>query len=67
MGEDEEEGRMEKAGVTFIKFYLVFEVIPGIIEGMDFINPEGFLVEGIEPQGKSHQKAEKKHKNFFSV
>jgi hypothetical protein len=62
MGEDEEEGRMKKVGVSFIKFYLVFEVIPGVIEGMDFIQPEGFLIEGIKPQGKAYKEAEKKDK-----
>jgi hypothetical protein len=62
VGENEEEGRMKEAGVPFVKFYLVSEVIPGVIEGVDFIHPEGFLVKGIESKGKPNEKAEKKDK-----
>ena len=39
MSEDEEKGRMKKSWVLFIEFYLTFEIISGIIEGMDFVNP----------------------------
>jgi hypothetical protein len=39
MGEDEEERRMKIRWVLFIKFYLAFEVISGVIEGVDFIHP----------------------------
>ena len=40
VSEDEEEGRMKEAGILFIKFYLAFEIISRIIEGMDLIHPE---------------------------
>ena len=37
MGENEEEGRMKIRWILFIEFYLAFEVISGVIEGMDFV------------------------------
>lgn len=39
VGKDEEEGRMKKSGVFSVEFDLGFEVVSGIVEGMDFINP----------------------------
>jgi hypothetical protein len=66
MGEDEEERGVKIRGVLFIKFYLAFEVISGVIEGVDFINPEGFLVEGIEPQGEAYDETEKKNYKMSS-
>jgi len=39
MGEDEEKGGMKIRGILFIKFDLAFEVISGVIEGVDFIHP----------------------------
>jgi hypothetical protein len=41
---------------------LLFEIIPGVIEGMDFINPQGFFIKGVESQGKPNEKTEKKDK-----
>jgi hypothetical protein len=66
MGEDEEERRVKIRGVLFIKFYLAFEIIPGVIEGVDFIHPEGFLVEGIEPQGEADNQTKKEDEDFFA-
>ena len=65
MGEDKKQRRMEIRGVLFVEFYLVFEVISRVIECMDFIHPERFLVEGIESQGKAYEEAENKDNNFF--
>jgi hypothetical protein len=33
---------------------------------MNFINPERFFVEGIEPQGEPDEKANNQNNNFFS-
>ncbi len=57
MGENKKEGRMKISRFLFIKFYLAFEVISGVIEGMDFVHPERLLVKGIDPQGKTDEKA----------
>ena len=59
VGEDEEEGRMKKGGVLPIEFDLTFEIIPGIIVGMDLIHPERFLIKGVKPQGKGYYKKTK--------
>jgi hypothetical protein len=66
MGEHKKEGRVKKSRILLIKSELGSEIIPGVIEGMDLIHPEGFLVEGIESEGKSDEKAEHDQKNFFS-
>jgi hypothetical protein len=49
MGEDIKQGRMKVCRILFIIFQLAFKTISRIIEGMDFVNPEGFLIEGIDP------------------
>lgn len=65
MGKDKKEGRVEEGWVLFEKFYLSFEIIPGIIKGMDFIHPEGLFIKGIEPEGKADKKAEEKDQDFY--
>ena len=32
---------------------------------MDFVYPEGFLIEGVEPQSEAQEKADKKDNNFL--
>jgi hypothetical protein len=49
MGEYKEERRVEKSRIFLVKFKVAPEIIPGIIERIDFIHPEGLLVEGVEP------------------
>jgi len=66
MGEEEEERRVKIRWILFIKFYLAFEVISGVIEGVDFIHPEGFLIEGIESQGEADEETKKKNKKISS-
>jgi hypothetical protein len=56
---------MQEGGVFFIKFYLAFQIISGIIKGMDFVHPEGFFVEGVESQDKADEEAEEKNEDFF--
>lgn len=56
---------MEESGVFFIKFYLAFQIISGIIKGMDFVHPEGFLVKGIESEGEANEETEEKNKYLF--
>lgn len=48
MGEDEEKGRMKESWVFFIEFQLTAEIIPRILEGINFVKPKGFPVEGVE-------------------
>jgi len=42
MGEDKEEGRMEKGRILSVPLHLTPEVISRIVEGMDLIHPERF-------------------------
>jgi hypothetical protein len=39
--------------------------MPGIIESIDFIHPERFLVEGVESQGETDEETTNKDKEFF--
>jgi len=66
VGENKEEGRVEISRSLFIKLYLAFKVISGVIEGMDFVHPEGFLVEGIESQGEADNQTKKENEDFFA-
>jgi len=66
MGEDKKEGRMKKSGVLFVIAYLALEITPRIIEGVDFIHPEGFLIKRIEPQRKASENTEYEDNQFFS-
>jgi hypothetical protein len=43
------------------------DIVPGIIEGVDFIYPEGFSVKGVKPQGKAYEKTKNDDKNFFPL
>ena len=65
MGENEEEGRMKVTWIFLIKFYLAFETVSGVIEGMDFVYPKRFVIEGIESQCKTDEEANKKNNYFF--
>jgi hypothetical protein len=65
VGEDEEERRMKIRGIFFIKFYLALEIIPGVVEGMDFIHPQRFFVEGIKSQCETDEEAKNQNNNFF--
>ncbi len=58
MGENiEERGVKEVSRMFFEIFYLTFEVLSGVIKGVDFINPERLVIKSIEPQGKTDDKA----------
>jgi hypothetical protein len=65
VGENEEKGRVKIRRILFIEFYLAFEVVSGVIEGMDFVHPERFLIESVEPQRKAYKETEKKGDNFL--
>ena len=55
MGKEIKEGGMKKVGWMLFKvFYLVFNPLPRIIEGMNFVDPEGFLIKSVEPQCESN-------------
>jgi hypothetical protein len=54
MGQNKEKGRMKIRRILFIEFYLAFEVVSGIVEGVDFIHPQGFSIEGVKPQSKAY-------------
>jgi hypothetical protein len=49
MGEHKKEGRVKKSRILLIKPELGTEIIPGVIKGMNFVHPKGFLVKGIKP------------------
>jgi len=66
VGENEEKGRMKIRWILFIEFYLAFEVVSGVIEGMDFVHPERFLIESVESQRKAYKETENQDKYFFS-
>ena len=66
MGEKKKERGVEESRVVFIEFNLAGEIIPRIIEGVNFIHPEGFLVKGVESQDESYKETEKKNQDFFS-
>ena len=57
---------MKVRRILFIILQLIFYTISRIIEGMDFVNPERFLVEGVESQSKADEKTEKKDEDLFS-
>jgi hypothetical protein len=59
MGKDEEQGRMEIGGVLLIKFDLPSEIVSGVVEGMDFVHPEGLPVKSVKPQGKAYEETGK--------
>lgn len=56
---------MKVGWVLFVILQLVLDVISRIIEGMDFVNPDGFLIEGVESQGKPYNETQNKGKDFF--
>jgi hypothetical protein len=55
MGKDEEERGMKIRRIVLIEFYLAFEIIFGIVEGVDLVHPKGFLVKGVKSQGKPYK------------
>ena len=66
MGENKKEGRVKISWIFFIKFCLGSKIIPRVIEGMDFINPERLVIKGIEPQGEPDHQTKNKYENVFS-
>jgi hypothetical protein len=66
MGENEEERRMKIRRILLIKFYLGFEIISGVIEGMDFVYPKRFLIKIIESEDKGYQETQEDNKEFYS-
>jgi hypothetical protein len=59
MGENKKKRRMQKGRVAFVKFQLIPKIISRIIIRVDFVHPEGFLIEGVEPQSETYEEAEK--------
>ena len=55
MSEGKEERRVKESRILLVKFQLVFDAISRIVESVDFIQPEGFLVKGIGPQSKTNK------------
>ena len=48
MSENKKEGGREESWVILIELNVAAETIPRIIEGVDFIHPEGFLVKRVK-------------------
>ena len=67
MGEYKKEGRVEEGWILFVKLQLALKVISRVIKCMNLIEPERFLIEGVEPQGKADENAKDKKKDLFSV
>jgi hypothetical protein len=66
MGKEIKEGGMKKVGwILFKVFYLVFNPLPRIIEGMNFVDPEGFLIKMVKPQGESNDETKNKDEPFL--
>jgi hypothetical protein len=65
MGEDKEERWLKVSGILFIIVELSLKTISGIVEGVDFIHPEGFSIKSIESQGKPYDEAENKDHDLF--
>jgi hypothetical protein len=65
MGENKKEGRMKIRRVLFIKLDLPTEIVSGVIEGVDFVHPERFLIKGVKPQSKAYEETKNKDGNFF--
>jgi hypothetical protein len=66
VGKNEEERRMKIRRILLIKLYLAFKIISRIIERMDFIYPERFLIKSVKPEGKAYEKAKDDDNNFLS-
>jgi hypothetical protein len=67
MSENKKKRRVKVGWIFFVILYLVFNAISRIIVSMDFVNPEGFLVEGVESQGKTYNERENKDEDFFLI
>jgi hypothetical protein len=50
MGENKKKGRVKIRWVLLIKLYLASEIISRVIECVDFIYPERFLIKGVKPE-----------------
>jgi hypothetical protein len=65
VGEHKKEGGVKKRGILLIKSELGSEIIPGVIEGMHFIHPEGLFIKEIKSQCKTYEQTENEDKYFF--
>ena len=65
VGKNKEERRMKIRGILLIELDLAFEIIPGVIEGMDLIHPEGLLIENVEAENKACNETENKNDDLF--
>jgi len=65
MGENEKQRRLNVIRLFFIILHLVVETIPGVIECINLVEPEGFFIEGVESQSEAYEKTEKKDKYLF--
>ena len=67
MSEYKKKRRVKVGWVFFVILQLGLDTIPRIIVSMDFVNPEGFLIEGVKSQGKTYNETENKDKDFFLI
>jgi hypothetical protein len=65
MSENKEKGGMKISWVILIIFQLAIDVISRVVESMYFIDPERFLVKGIESQSKTDDNGKQEDLNFF--
>jgi hypothetical protein len=65
VGEDEKERGMKMGRVLLIISQLTSQIVPRFIERMNFIDPEGFSVEGVESEGEADEETKNQNNNFF--
>jgi hypothetical protein len=65
VGEDEKERGMKMGRVLPIISQLTSQIVPRFIERMNFIDPEGFFVEGIESEGEADEETKNQNEDLF--
>ena len=66
MGENEKKGWVKVSRFLFVEFYLALKIISRIVERMDLINPQRFLIKSVKSQDKSHNHTKNEDRNFLS-
>lgn len=67
VGENKKKRGVEIRRILLVEFYLLPKPISGIIEGMDFVQPQRLLIKRIKPQEEPNKKAEDQKNRFFPI
>ena len=65
MGEYEKKRGVNMGWVLLIISQLPSQIIPRLIESMNFIDPEGFSVEGVESEGEADEETKNQNEDLF--